>query len=108
MVAIHADSHRDVTFEVKPVALGNLSVALLAGAFRSEVRLVAEDHVGRNLINARPRHLAIVFCERGELLNLRAISPDFCMALHATGSGRNTHSLTRLRIRMAMNALQLQ
>jgi len=108
LVAIDTGAHRDVTFKIEPVALGNFSVTLLASAPRREVHFVAEHHVSRNLVYARPPDLAIVFCERGQLLNLLAISPDFRMALHATGSGGNTHSLARIGIRMTLAALQLQ
>jgi hypothetical protein len=108
LVTIDAGTHRDVTFEIEPVALGNLSVTLLASAPRCEVRPVAEDDVGGNLIDARPPDLAVVFGEPSKLLNLRAIRPDLCMALHATQGSRNTHLLARVWIWMTPATLQLQ
>ena len=54
LVAIDAGTHRDVNFEIEPVALGDLPVAFPASTPHGEVRLMAEHDVGGNLVNARP------------------------------------------------------
>ena len=69
---------------------------------------MAEYHVGRNLVNARPSNLAIVLCERSKLLDLLAINPDLRVALHAAGGRSNAHLLTWIGIRMTLAALQFQ
>lgn len=107
-VAIDASTHGNIPFEKEPVALRNLPVAMAARAPCSEVRPVAKPDIAGNLVNTSPPDLVIVFCNRGELLNLRAISADLRVASHAGGGCGNTHRFTRIGIRMTLAALQLQ
>src|SRR5689334_15946548 len=75
-MAFHAGSHRDIRFAEKSIALLYVSVTGLARCAARQVRCVAEIHVARNLINARPGDITILQCEVGECFDCRAVLLD--------------------------------
>lgn len=107
-VTTHAAAHRDIGFLEQLFSVLDRTMALLASVSGIEMSFVTEHHIGWNLIDARPTNFALRLRELGQFLDCRTIGLNRRMALHAGGSLRNAHSLTRFLIRVTHVAFELQ
>jgi hypothetical protein len=71
---------------------------------------MAEFHMrfGRKRVNAYPRDLDIFVRVSDDFLNFRVVSKKLGMTQHALLDGRNSGCITRIRARMAIEAIQAE
>lgn len=84
-MAVHAPSHRLIYLAPYSMHMSDLPVTRSAVDSCANVRLVRVKGIrlGFEPVHTTPRRLFFSFCERGEFLNLRALSLDRVMATHA-------------------------
>ena len=107
-VAVHASTHRRIHFLRDYVPFRNRAVTGLAIRPRLLMDPVAKKHITWNLIHTNPRHQLLILCVSSQLLNSRALRLDRGMAAHASLCHRVSHHLARIRVCVAVLALQPQ
>lgn len=90
------------------VTLAHLSMAGLAGCACCRMHPVAEEHVGREAVDANPWDRLLFFGGCSQLLNGRAIGLHRLVAAHAETLCGEAHHFARLRVFVARVALQAQ
>src|SRR5438445_151327 len=107
-MAIHAAAHRDIRLLVQPIPLLHFAMARFAARAGLEMVLVAEEHIGRYLVDPDPRDRLFARGETGQLLNCRPVLLHRLMASHAFRRGGNSHHFAGVRHFVATGALQSQ
>ncbi len=105
-VALDTAAHADVGFLPQRIARFDRPVAGAAGRARSQVFAMTELDVAGNLVHARPSDRLLRIRKLLQFLDSRRVLRDRHMTSHALGRRRESFDLARIRIRMAVLALE--